>query len=189
MILSLEHAIVLIFLLPSLLLFVMICNPQSGLDYTILHPGHLVDAPGGLEEYVLGVDDELYEVKHHNQTVSSNSTTSNGNRRGTVTRISREDVAELCVAALSAGKGKKISFDCITMSPSAISSAPQQQPKYKAKRRKRPFGGRAVDSSSNSKKRIPTESETSLAHRKPAEDVLNDFLDLSISTNYDLVPP
>ena len=30
------------------------------------------------------------------------------------TRISHEDVAELCVAALSVGKGKKISFDCIT---------------------------------------------------------------------------
>ena len=37
------------------------------------------------------------------------------------TRISHEDVAELCVAALSVGKGKKISFDCIT---SPILTAP-----------------------------------------------------------------
>ena len=68
---------------------------QSGLDYTIIHPGGLIDAPGGKEEFVLDVDDHLYE----------------GPKRST--RISREDLADLCVAALTVGKGQKVSFDCI----------------------------------------------------------------------------
>jgi nucleoside-diphosphate-sugar epimerase len=71
---------------------------ESGLDYTIIHPGGLVDTPGGIEEFVLDVDDNLY------------------NQTGVIrkTRISREDVADLCVAALSVGKNRKVSFDCIT---------------------------------------------------------------------------
>jgi len=159
---------------------------ESGLDYTILHPGHLVDAPGGSEEYVLGVNDELYKLNHRQNNTSSNITDASEKRRGAVTHISREDVAEMCVAALSAGKGKKISFDCITMTPSAISSsAPQipqleKQQKNKKKRRKRPFTRRVV---------MDSDPETGMASgRKPAEEVLYDFLDLSISNNYDLVP-
>jgi hypothetical protein len=66
------------------------------LDYTIIHPGGLIDSPGGKEEFVLDVDDHLYE----------------GPKRST--RISREDLADLCVAALSVGKGQHVSFDCIT---------------------------------------------------------------------------
>mmetsp|Transcript_26256 Transcript_26256/g.46652 ORF Transcript_26256/g.46652 Transcript_26256/m.46652 type:complete len:353 (-) Transcript_26256:1098-2156(-) len=69
---------------------------ESGLDYTIIHPGGLLDTPGGNEEFVLDVDDNLYQ----------------GPKRST--RISREDLAELCVAALSVAKGQKVSFDCIT---------------------------------------------------------------------------
>jgi len=177
---------------------------ESGLDYTILHPGHLVDTPGGLEEYVLGVDDELYELNHHKNSTS-------GQKRS-VTRISREDVAELCVAALSAGKGKKKSFDCITMTPSAISTStssllqPSVQTPHggsdKTKRRKiNPFSSAvgtstsapttstasAIETATSSQTTISAVSETTDTGRKPAEEVLNDFLDRSITTNYDLV--
>jgi hypothetical protein len=66
------------------------------LDYTIIHPGGLVDTPGGREEFVLDVDDKLYQGPNRS------------------TRISREDLADLCIASLAAGKGQKVSFDCIT---------------------------------------------------------------------------
>jgi hypothetical protein len=65
------------------------------LDYAIIHPGGLVDTPGGVEEFVLDVDDNLASTGRH-------------------TAISREDVAEMCVAALGIGSGQNISFDCIT---------------------------------------------------------------------------
>jgi hypothetical protein len=67
---------------------------NSGLDYTIIHPGGLVDTEPGIENYVLDVNDNLM----------------NNTKRS----ISRADVANLCVAALSIGKGKKIALDCIT---------------------------------------------------------------------------
>lgn len=54
-----------------------------------------MDTPGGREEFVLDVDDNL--VKTYNRT-----------------SISRDDLAELCVAALGVGKGQNVSFDCIT---------------------------------------------------------------------------
>ena len=67
---------------------------DSGLDYTIIHPGGLTDMPAGEEEYVLDVNDNLLKNKKRS--------------------ISRADVANLCVAALTVGKGKKIALDCIT---------------------------------------------------------------------------
>lgn len=67
---------------------------ESGLFYTVLHPGGLVDKPAGGEEFVLDVDDKLLENKKRS--------------------ISRADVANLCVAALTLGKGQKIALDCIT---------------------------------------------------------------------------
>lgn len=67
---------------------------ESGLNYAIIHPGGLVDTPGGQEEFVLDVDDKI--SSYHNRT-----------------RISREDVADLCVAAL--GINQNCSFDCITI--------------------------------------------------------------------------
>ena len=69
---------------------------NSGLDYTIIHPGGLIDTPAGVEEYVLDVNDVLL----------------NNTKRS----ISREDVANLCVAAISLYQpGKtKIALDCIT---------------------------------------------------------------------------
>eukprot|EP00429_Kryptoperidinium_foliaceum_P063795 CAMPEP_0176068734 /NCGR_PEP_ID=MMETSP0120_2-20121206/34313_1 /TAXON_ID=160619 /ORGANISM="Kryptoperidinium foliaceum, Strain CCMP 1326" /LENGTH=291 /DNA_ID=CAMNT_0017402359 /DNA_START=344 /DNA_END=1219 /DNA_ORIENTATION=+ len=67
---------------------------ESGLNYAIIHPGGLIDTPGGREEFVLDVDDKI--GTYHDKT-----------------RISREDVAELCVAALDAKQN--CSFDCITV--------------------------------------------------------------------------
>ena len=67
---------------------------DSGLNYSIIHPGGLTDTPAGEEEYVLDVNDNLLKNKKRS--------------------ISRADVANLCVAALSIGKDKKIALDCIT---------------------------------------------------------------------------
>lgn len=68
---------------------------ESGLDYTIIHPGGLVDnIPPGTEDFVLDVDDKLLQNKKRS--------------------INRADVASLCVAALTVCRGRKVSFDCIT---------------------------------------------------------------------------
>lgn len=67
---------------------------DSGLNYTIIHPGGLTDTPPGEEEYVLDVNDKLLKNKKRS--------------------ISRADVASLCVAALLVGKGKNIALDCIS---------------------------------------------------------------------------
>jgi uncharacterized protein YbjT (DUF2867 family) len=66
---------------------------DSGHFYTIIHPGGLLDSPGGVEELVLDIDDNL--LKHDKKS------------------ISRSDVANLCIAALSVGRNQKLSFDCI----------------------------------------------------------------------------
>lgn len=66
----------------------------SGLDYTIIHPGELIDSPGSVEELVLDVDDKLLLRQKKS--------------------ISRSDVANLCIAAIAIGKKKNISFDCVT---------------------------------------------------------------------------
>jgi hypothetical protein len=68
---------------------------DSGLDYAIIHPGGLIDARGGVEEFVLDKDDNLLQS-------------------GDVpTRISRADVAELCLATIDLDRGQNVSFDCI----------------------------------------------------------------------------
>ncbi|CAJ1937870.1 unnamed protein product [Cylindrotheca closterium] len=67
---------------------------ESGLDYTILHPGGLVDGPGGVQQLELDVDDNMF-AKYPR------------------TCICREDLADLCVSSLEFGKAKKLSFDCI----------------------------------------------------------------------------
>ena len=67
---------------------------ESGLDYTIIHPGGLLDTPASQEQLMLDVDDKL--IKNEKRS------------------ISRADVANLCVAALEVGKeGQSVSFDCI----------------------------------------------------------------------------
>lgn len=75
---------------------------ESGLNYAIIHPGGLVDSPGGKETFVLDVDDKI--SKYHDQT-----------------RISREDVADLCIAAL--GCTQNCSFDCITTPPVEVNGS------------------------------------------------------------------
>lgn len=67
---------------------------KSGLDYTIIHPGGLIDTPASQQQLVLDVDDKL--LKNEKRS------------------ISRADVANLCVAALEVGKdGQSVSLDCI----------------------------------------------------------------------------
>ncbi|KAL3926914.1 MAG: hypothetical protein SGARI_005466 [Bacillariaceae sp.] len=123
---------------------------ESGLDYTIIHPGGLVDIPGGMEEFVLDVDDNLYQGPNRS------------------TRIGREDLADLCVAALSAGKGQKVSFDCITR---PLPSTPQNSRKIT----KEPINGETPSS------QVPAPLPP-----KSAEESLTQFLELSKSSNYAL---
>ena len=67
---------------------------ESGLDYTIIHPGGLLDTPASQEQLMLDVDDKLIQNEKRS--------------------ISRADVANICVAALEVGKeGQSVSFDCI----------------------------------------------------------------------------
>jgi len=70
---------------------------QSGLSYTIIHPGGLQDTPGGQKQLVLDVDDVLLKNKER--------------------QISRADVAELCVASLTVSAQKNVAFDCISVTP------------------------------------------------------------------------
>mgnify|MGYP001975704977 FL=1 len=63
----------------------------SGLNYTIIHAGGLVNEPGGMRELVVGCDDEA---------------------GGTDSRtVPREDVAEVCVQALRHEPYVRRSFD------------------------------------------------------------------------------
>jgi len=64
----------------------------SGLEYTIIHPGLLNDGIGGISEIMLDIDDELMKNEERS--------------------ISRSDLAMLCIASLTIGKGKNVSFDC-----------------------------------------------------------------------------
>jgi len=70
---------------------------ESGLNYTIIHPGGLIDNAEGTEQFVLDVDDKLLKNKKRS--------------------ISRSEVANLCVAALKVARSQKVSFDCITREP------------------------------------------------------------------------
>jgi hypothetical protein len=134
---------------------------KSGLDYTIIHPGGLVDTPGGKEEFVLDVDDNLYQGQNRS------------------TRISREDVADLCIASLNIATrefstnknyrpvvGEKppqrgVSFDCITRPIPSIDN------------------DNATDDDGNKDSPIPPT-------RKTAEEALLEFLELSKTANYAL---
>eukprot|EP00884_Botryococcus_braunii_P014981 jgi/Botrbrau1/23484/Bobra.106_1s0036.2 len=69
----------------------------SGLNYTILHPGGLIDDQGGQREIVLGVDDELLKLA--------------------VRRIPRADVAELCVQAIVLPEADNRAVDCVAKDP------------------------------------------------------------------------
>ena len=63
------------------------------MDYTIIHPGGLKDTPGGLSDFDLDVDDLLLKREKRS--------------------ITREDVADLCIASLGMKKGENVSLDCI----------------------------------------------------------------------------
>lgn len=65
----------------------------SGLQYTIIHPGGLVDSEPSQMELVLDVDDAL--MKREKKS------------------ISRGDVANLCIAALTESGDRSVSFDCV----------------------------------------------------------------------------
>jgi uncharacterized protein YbjT (DUF2867 family) len=65
----------------------------SGMQYTIVHPGGLIDKAGGEKEIVLGSNDELLKE--------------------TVRSIPRADVAEVCVQSLRESGGINRSIDII----------------------------------------------------------------------------
>mmetsp|Transcript_24741 Transcript_24741/g.52479 ORF Transcript_24741/g.52479 Transcript_24741/m.52479 type:complete len:376 (+) Transcript_24741:91-1218(+) len=65
----------------------------SGLQYTIIHPGGLVDSESNKMNLVLDVDDVLLQREKKS--------------------IPRGDVANLCIAALTESGDKSISFDCV----------------------------------------------------------------------------
>lgn len=65
----------------------------SGLQYTIVHPGGLLDTEPSKMELVLDVDDKLMTREKKS--------------------ISRGDVASLCVAALAESGDRSVSFDCV----------------------------------------------------------------------------
>lgn len=67
---------------------------QSGLPYSIIHPGGLIDTPGGRRKIVSGVDDELL--------------------KRTTRSIPRADVAEVCVQALLYPDACNLAFDIIS---------------------------------------------------------------------------
>merc|ERR1712039_1064535 len=66
---------------------------ESGLDYTIVHPGGLVNEAGGQRNLLVGVDDKLLE----------------GSNRS----VPREDVAEVLVQSLLHPSYKNWSFDLV----------------------------------------------------------------------------
>ena len=65
----------------------------SGLQYTIIHPGGLVDTESSKQDLVLDVDDKLMTREKKS--------------------ISRGDVANLCLAALTESGDRSVSFDCV----------------------------------------------------------------------------
>lgn len=67
----------------------------SGLDYTIIHPGGLLDKPEGQREIIAGINDDLLYRK--------------------VRSIPRGDVASVCVAALTTPAAKNRSIDIISL--------------------------------------------------------------------------
>jgi len=76
----------------------------SGLQYTIIHPGGLVDTESSKMELVLDVDDTLMQREKKS--------------------ISRGDVANLCIAALTESGDRSVSFDCVGMQGNAEEGEP-----------------------------------------------------------------
>lgn len=80
---------------------------DSGLDYTIIRPGGLLDTPGGLRELLVGKDDEFIKNPP----------------KGIPTAVPRADVAEVVVHALLSPQARKKAFDLISK-PEETSLAP-----------------------------------------------------------------
>lgn len=72
---------------------------DSGIDYTIIHPGGLTDDAGGNRDLIVDVDDVLIK---------------DGSK---FRRIPRDDVAELCVQCLSIPEARNKSFDVVSKNP------------------------------------------------------------------------
>lgn len=70
---------------------------DSGIPYTIIHPGGLIDKPGNEREIVFGIDDKLLNEKSRT--------------------IPRADVAEVAVQSLFVDKSKNRSFDIVSKEP------------------------------------------------------------------------
>lgn len=70
---------------------------NSGLDYTIIHPGGLLSTEGGGRELVVDVDDKLMAQESKS--------------------IPREDVADVCLLALTTEEAKNRAFDLISKEP------------------------------------------------------------------------
>lgn len=72
-------------------------SKRAAIEHCIIHPGGLIDAPGGEREVMLGVDDTLLA--------------------GTVRSIPRADVAALAIAAVDAPAAAAVSLDCVAKPP------------------------------------------------------------------------
>ena len=70
---------------------------ESGLAYTIIHPGGLVDEPATKRELVVDIDDKLLERKRR--------------------QVPRADVARVCCAALREPTARNKSFDLASNAP------------------------------------------------------------------------
>merc|ERR1712087_212751 len=68
---------------------------SSGLDYTIIHPGGLVDEAPCKRQLDVGVDDVLLERKFR--------------------QVPRSDVARVACASVAKGLGKGMSFDLVSL--------------------------------------------------------------------------
>lgn len=69
----------------------------SGLEYTVIHPGGLIDEAGGQRELLVGVDDELSKLPSRS--------------------IPRDDVARLSIECLGLEAARNRAFDAITRKP------------------------------------------------------------------------
>lgn len=70
---------------------------KGKIEACVVHPGGLIDQPGGQREIVVGVDDTLL--------------------KGTVRSIPRADVAALSVACATLPEAKNVSLDAVARSP------------------------------------------------------------------------
>lgn len=77
---------------------------RSGLPYTIVHPGGLLDEPAGQRKLVVGVDDTLLDTKTRS--------------------VPRGDVAEVCVQCVGAPWALNKAFDLASKPPEEGRRAP-----------------------------------------------------------------